>query len=77
MTAPKRITEIWAWVVTHENGDEGIPAASGIMEGIFLPLLGADEARVRSLEQLARAMAKAAGLPLKLMRFTQGEEVTP
>jgi hypothetical protein len=76
MRPPKKIDEIWVWVVTEADGSEGVPAASGIIEGHVVPMLGADEARIRGLEPWARAIAEAAGgLPLRLMRFRNGETV--
>ena len=73
MAGPKRITEMWAWVCTEADGDEGIPAfntPSGPM-----PMIGADEARIRSLEPKARAVASELGLPVRLMRFHNAETV--
>lgn len=71
---PLKITELWAWVVTHDDGSEGVPAAN-LIPGHLVPLMGADEERMRSLEQTAREIATLKGMPLKLMRFTHAEEV--
>ena len=70
-TEPKKVTEIWAWIVTEADGSEGVPAM--IASGQIAPMLGADEERVRSYEAMARSCARGAGLPLKLMRFSHAE----
>lgn len=69
-----KITEIWAWIVTEPDGGEGIPAIGGL-GGMMMPLVGADEARIRSLEPAARATAALSGLPVRLVRFTELVEV--
>jgi hypothetical protein len=69
----QKITEIWAWVVEEPDGGEGIPAAFIPELRHLTPLLGSDEARVRSLQVLARSAAAVAGYPLKLVRFTHLE----
>lgn len=73
--APRSITELWAWIVTEPDGGEGIPAVSDILPGHLMPLVGSDEARMRSLESHARRIAGLMGLPVKLMRFSTGEIV--
>lgn len=71
---PKKITELWAWIVTEENGGEGVPA--GILpNGGMYPLLGADESRVRSYEQEARMIAARIKRPVRLCRFTSMEVI--
>jgi hypothetical protein len=72
MAMPAEIREIWAWIVIADDGSEGIPATNAIMEGHMIPLLGADEARVRSLQPYAEAVAAISHCGLKLMRFERG-----
>lgn len=67
MPEPKKIDEMFAWIVTEPDGGEGIPAlhtASGA-----LPMVGADRARVESLRPHAQGVAAQLGLPLRLVRF--------
>ena len=71
---PKRITEIWAWIVTESDGGEGIPAMH-LPNGGVAPMLGADEVRVRAYEQDARLMAAALKVPVKLCRFSDMEVI--
>ena len=64
---PKAITEMWAWVCTEPDGDEGIPAIETPM-GV-MPLVGADRDRIESLRPHAISVAHDLGLPVRLIRF--------
>jgi hypothetical protein len=75
MRPPLKIREIWVWVIEHPDGSEGVPASGDVIPGHITPLLGADEARVRSLESHARSIAELTGFRLKLMRFTTAQIV--
>jgi hypothetical protein len=77
MAEPKKITELWAWIVQEPDGGEGVPASTAIMPGYFLPLMGADGDRMKALEEHARAIASLSGLPIRLERFTNHEVVSP
>lgn len=59
------------WVVTEKDGSEGIPAQ--IIEGIFMPLLGADTDRAKATEGPAKAIAMSKRLPIKLLHFRNPE----
>jgi hypothetical protein len=72
MAMPLTISEIWAWVSVEADGSEGIPASSRLLRGQMVPLLGADEARIRSLQTEAEAIADFTNTGLKLMRFGPG-----
>ena len=50
---PQKIARLYAWIVTHEDGEEGVPAISTPIGA--LPMIGADKARIESLR--AHAMA--------------------
>ena len=67
-----KITEMYAFV-SEDTGpeDEGVVAEK--FGGVWMPLVGADMARVESLKPLARMVAKKTGKPLKLLRFTNRE----
>lgn len=70
---PRPVTELWAWIVTEANGGEGVAACEmdfgyGPM---MMPLVGADEARILSLEPKARHVAERTGLSVQLRRFRQ------
>lgn len=73
--APRPVTELWAWIVTEENGGEGVAACEMELDGVrfMMPLVGADEGRIRSLEPHARIVTEITGLPVQLRRFFNGE----
>ena len=62
-----KITEIGAWIATEEDGTEGIPAMS--IDGLMMPLIGADATRIESLKPYAETIAKATGATLTFKRF--------
>ena len=68
---PRPVTEMWAWIATEANGGEGVAACEMVIDGqrFLMPLVGADEARVRSLEPQARFVAQRTGLVVTLARF--------
>ena len=68
----KKITELFAFVVTHTDGDEGIIAMK--MGDTMFPFIGADQERVEQLKPLAETIAKNAGLPLELRYFVPKEK---
>mgnify|MGYP001569422775 CR=1 FL=1 len=69
---PRPVIELWAWIV-EEQGGEGVAACEMTIDGhrFMMPLVGADEERVRSLEPYARAVENITGLKVKLKRFSQ------
>ena len=74
---PRPVTELWAWVITEENGGEGVAACEMPINGerFMMPLVGADEERIRSLEPYARIVESKTGLKVHLRRFTNAEDV--
>jgi len=76
--APKnkyRVNEMWAWVtVDSRDGNEGIPAFQA-KDGMAMPMIGADRARVESMRPIAERVASSTGIPVRLLRFTNREEV--
>jgi hypothetical protein len=70
---PKKITEMWAWVCTEDDGGEGLPAFE--IRGMVMPLVGADRKRVDSLRPYAESVVNNMGLPMKLVKFTNMEVV--
>lgn len=61
----QKITEMYAWIVTETDGSEGIPAI--FKQGMMMPLIGADKARVESCRPDALFIAE--DKPLKLVKF--------
>lgn len=72
-----KIEEMWAWVCVEPDGNERIPAQCVDLEGVntFLPFVGADSDRVKSLRKFVHQIAQIKGLPIKLMRFHGAEIV--
>jgi|WetSurMetagenome_2_1015567.scaffolds.fasta_scaffold310052_2 hypothetical protein len=75
-----KITELWAWVNTEaDENDEGIIAHEvyDVIKGEthWMPLVGADKARIESLRDVAKATAERLGKPVKLLKFSTREEI--
>lgn len=74
-----KIAEMYAFIVEDAGpDDEGVAAMQvGPPGGPFcwMPLVGADMARVESLRPIAQRLSRQTGKPLKLIRFTHREEV--
>jgi hypothetical protein len=80
MNSGKRITQIFCFIALDTADDcEGIPAIEGPHPlsggGIMMPLVGADQARLEALIPLARQMVKQTGKKMRLVRFSQMEEL--
>jgi hypothetical protein len=69
---PQKITELWAWIGVEPDGSEGIVAKEMLIEGrrMFVPMVGADMARINSLRDEAISVGKHFGKPVKLVHFT-------
>lgn len=68
-----KITEMWAFVSVDEAGNEGI---IGFKNGdTWMPLVGADSARIAELRPIANKMARYTGMTIKLIKFTQREDI--
>lgn len=65
-----RVEELYAYIA-HDNDDpedEGVTAFK--LEGIWLPMVGADEARMKSLKGQAQMIANTTGHKITLVRFS-------
>lgn len=69
-----RIDALFAWIIVDDDGDEALPAALG-PGGTWFPLVGADEARIRSLQPYAADAGRQVGRPVRLVRFDSREEL--
>lgn len=69
-----KITEMFAWIQEDSGPDD-----EGVLTWKFgdnwLPLVGADIDRVKSLREFALAVRVITGKPVKLVRFTNRIEV--
>jgi hypothetical protein len=63
-----RIESIHAFVSVDENGEEGVIASLG-PNGVWTPLIAADEAKLEVLRPIAQMTARATGRPVHHLRF--------
>jgi hypothetical protein len=78
VSAPKKITSLYAWVATVADGGEGIPAAIITMAdgNCAMPLFGADMDRMNSLRGEAVALKRQLGVArMRLCRFQLADEL--
>ncbi len=69
-----RIDKLWAYISRDERGNEGLCAAT-MPNGMLLPLIAADQARLESLTPIAEALAKHAKFSIHLVEFTGRTEL--
>lgn len=67
------ITEMFAFIAVDETG-EGVLAVQ-TSDGMMMPLVGADLARIDSLRPIAQQLATAHNQTIKLIKFTVREEL--
>ena len=68
-----RILQLFAFLAVGDDGDEGVIA--GIMHGAWVPLVGADMARIDSLRRMAEQVARETGKRIVLAKFSAREDV--
>lgn len=67
----RKINNIWVFVATDAEGDEGVMAFSA---GPFMmPMVASDEARVVQLRDVADQISKQTGTQYEIRQFTRGE----
>ena len=70
-----KIDALYAYVAEDSGpDDEGVIAA--FINGIWFPLVGADIARMVSLQSYALETAKTTGKKVKLVKFTKREVIS-
>jgi hypothetical protein len=67
------IDSVWAFVSEDAKGNEGIVAHT--MGATLMPLIAADEERLRQLRPYAEKLAKMGLVKIKLVKFHQRTEV--
>lgn len=67
------ISELYAFVCTEADGGEGVAAA--YIGDAWMPLVAADQARVESLRPIAANISKISGVPIRLVKFSQRENL--
>lgn len=73
MKGQLRIDQMFAYIVMDDDDTEGIPAF--MANGMPMPMVGADMARVESLNPIAQEMAKELGKKVTLVRFSDRVEM--
>ena len=71
-----RITSIHAFISVGDDDEEGVIGAPIGPRGEMMPLIAADEKRLRELAPIALALAQLEHLHVKLIRFTHREEIS-
>lgn len=74
MNGQETIEEMFAFVVVDDDGTEGIIGQRNA-DGGWMPLVGADMARVESLIPYAQTCADAIGKPVQVLRFSIRDEL--
>ncbi len=69
-----RIDEVWMFISVDETG-EGVCAAPLMGPGSTVPLIAADEARLKSLIPIARQLARDSGKQVQLIKLSQRTEL--
>ena len=70
-----RIDEIWAFVsVDPEDNTEGIVGVPHVLGGT-VPMIGADEARLKGLLEQVQWIANASGMEIKLIKLSTRTEL--
>lgn len=68
MDGQLRIDSLFAFIVVDDDGSEGVPGINSPMGPI--PMMGADLARVKSLEPFAQDFANQTGKTVTLVHFS-------
>ena len=77
MTSPngvQRIDQVWMIVLIDKTGVENVAQAK-LVTGEYVPLIAADAARLESMIGVAREMASAMNVEMKVVRFTNRIDV--
>lgn len=69
-----KITEMFAFVTTDKGPDDEGLVGYATIEG-WMPLVGADPSRIESLKPIAQKIAKKTGKPIRILKFSQMEEI--
>jgi len=75
MSAPFKITELWAFVSQDKDGEEGVCGFHD-RSGVFWPMVCADVARLRNYIPIAEEISKESGMKIEVRRFTTMETIS-
>lgn len=68
-----KIKTITAFIATEDDGTEGVIAMLNGEQ--WMPLIGADEDRIKALKPFAKEIAETSGCPAKMVRFSNREDL--
>lgn len=74
MAEPLKIDIMYAFIAEEPDGSEGVTAFQS-NKGLWMPMVGADIARIESLKEIAQQLANASKCKIRLCRFIVREEV--
>lgn len=64
-----RIDRIWAFLSVGADNEEGVVGFLDRRTGQWMPMVAADEKRLRALQELAQYTAETSGRAVRLVRF--------
>lgn len=64
-----KIQTLFVYVMTDDDGSEGVPAFQSPKDGTWMPLFGADEARMASFKLVAVEIALRHNKEVRLLKF--------
>ena len=72
---PLKIETITAYVATDKEGNEGIMGFLG-PDGAWIPMIGADQERLKSAYAMAEQISALSGLPFRVLQFSTVTDIT-
>jgi hypothetical protein len=70
-----KIQSIWAYVSVNEKGEEGVCGFNDPRTNQWLPMIAADEERLKCLKPFAHQIAVVTKQKVKLVKFHTREDV--
>jgi hypothetical protein len=70
-----KIESIWAYVSEDEKGEEGICGFNDPRTNQWIPMIAADETRLKSLKPFAHQIAIVTKRKVKLVKFSIREDM--
>lgn len=72
----QKIDRLFAFVVTDDDGSEGIIGMQAPESNMMVPFIGADMDRVKSLAFMANIIAKKVNKEYRILEFSTRKDVT-
>lgn len=70
-----KLESVWAYMSEDDTGKEGICGYNDPRTNIWIPMLAADEERLKSLRPFAHQIASVTRKKVKLVKFTSREDL--